>query len=305
MPKKITIAPKVKIKPPPKKPSKASKKVIEPKESEIIPPPPLPPPVRPRSPSPAPVDLPDIADIFGDDFHIACLEDSGAKRRRLGRRDTEDSASRAIEERLLKFYSKATIEGATNKKGSRIHDVVSEQIRSNRSEKKNLTSRFWDSVICDFGLKACCVTDQLPDPEGDDLSVSTDVLEKLGSAHCDNPAQRSTEPLERFLDHCADLSYAELKGIMCASMESQKIVRAASTRMLMAALTYIARICAGCTRSYAELRSFVLVYLGCCCGVLGGVVWVLLGCLFLRFGVCVGVLWGCLGCFSSFILIDV
>ena len=262
MPKKPRPPPKakpLKAKPPPKKSTKASSKVLVPTVIETPPPPPLPPPSAPGSPSFAPVDEPDLADILDEDFQVACLEDSGTKRRKLGRRDTEDSASRAIEERLLKFYSKATIEGATNKKGCRIHDVVSQQIRLNRSDKKNLTSRFWDSIICDFGLKVSCVTDQLPDPEGDDLAVSTEVLEKLGSAHCDNPAQRSTEPLERFLDHATELSYAEVYGILCASMESQKILRAASTRMLMAVLKYIARIVAGCTRFYTELCSYVLV----------------------------------------------
>ena len=228
---------------PPKKEVKTARQKAAPSQTiEPTPPPPLPPPVvAPPSPSLQKADDDAfVEDFFRDDAPLACLEDSGAKRRQVDRRDTDLSASRAIEERLIKHFGKAVIEGATNKSVARIHGVVSMQMRANRSEKKNLASRFWDSIVTDFGLKSICVTDQLPLADTDE-SVSTDVFEKLGSAHCDNPAQRSTEPLERFLDHIIDLSYRELHGIICASMESQKIVRAASTRMLLSVLKYIAR----------------------------------------------------------------
>jgi hypothetical protein len=263
MPKKGSVASK---KPPKhKKSPKPPKKPIVPKKVSDLARPPTPlAPATLRSPSPFPLDETDVSDIGGGDVIHASFEDSsGIRRRKLARRDTEDAASRAIEQRLLKYYSKSAVEGATNKKGLRIHDVVSEQIRSNRSDKKNLTSRFWEDVIVEFGLKVVFVTDQLADPAEDGSDVSVDVLEKLGSAHCDNPAHRTTEPLERFLEHCPVLSYAELYGILCASMESQKVLRAASTMMLMAALKYIARFFAGCTRSYAEFCCYMLVFWGC------------------------------------------
>ena len=100
----------------------------------------------------------------------------------IDRRYTDLSASRALEERLMKYFGKAVIEGATSKAGARIHDVVPMQMRTNRHEKMNLTSRFWDSIVLDFGLKSICVTDQLPEADADEC-VSTDVFEKLGSAH--------------------------------------------------------------------------------------------------------------------------
>ncbi len=68
----------------------------------------------------------------------------------------------------MKYFGKAGIEGATTKAGARIHDVVSMQMRANRHAKKNLTSRFWDNIILDFGLKSVCVTDQLPGADVDE-----------------------------------------------------------------------------------------------------------------------------------------
>ena len=81
----------------------------------------------------------------------------------------------------------------------------------------------------------------MPDPEGGE--VSDELLEKIGIAHSDNPASRSVEPLERFLDECGDLSYVEMYGILQAAMEGPLVIRASSIRMLVSVLRYIGRNC--------------------------------------------------------------
>ncbi len=152
-----------------------------------------------------------------------------------------------------------------NRSGQRVHDVVAEQIRENRSSKRKLTSKFWDGVIKDFGLKLTLITDNLPAPDPNE-TVSHAVFEKLGSAHCDNPAQRTTDPLERFLDSCEVLTYTELFGIISASMEGPKVLRAASTRMFLATLRYIVRpyhLCA--TRCKCNLDTLICYRCGFVC----------------------------------------
>lgn len=147
---------------------------------------------------------------------------------------------RALQNRLARRFSPALIEGAVNDKGQRIRDVVAEQSRMNRNQKKKLTSSFWAHLITSFKLSADAICDSLPGPQPGE-SIPEELLEKLGMVHADNSASRTTEPLERSMDHVAELRYIELYGIVKASMEGPKVTRSASTRLLLSALKYIAR----------------------------------------------------------------
>lgn len=89
-------------------------------------------------------------------------------KRRAQRRDTDDAVERALQDRLAKRFSPALIEGAVNDKGQRIRDVVAEQIRMNRNQKKKLTSSFWAHLITSFKLSADAICDSLPDPQPDE-----------------------------------------------------------------------------------------------------------------------------------------
>jgi hypothetical protein len=161
--------------------------------------------------------------------------------RRLGRRDTEDAVDRALNLRLVPHYGKALISGAVNEKGERMWDVVAAQVRLNRAENGKLNSKFWSKLIGEFKLEVECVADRLPDPPDDSAAPSDEFMEKLGFVHADNPAARTTEPLERHLDHCGKLTYLELYGLISASMEGTKVLRNASVRLLMKTLEFVAR----------------------------------------------------------------
>ena len=88
------------------------------------------------------------------------------------------------------------------------------------------------------------MVDRLDEPAATDFEhVSPQLLEKMAIARSDNPAARSSEPLERFLEDCEDLQYVELYGVLHVSIECPLVVRSASVRMLVAVLKYIARIC--------------------------------------------------------------
>ena len=161
--------------------------------------------------------------------------------RKLGRRDTEDAVDRALNGRLVPHYGKAIVEGAVNKKGERMWDVVAAQVRHNRAGNAKLNTKFWSKLIGEFNLEVECVADRLPAPPEDSADVSDEFMEKLGFVHADNPAARATEPLERHLDHCGKLSYIELYGLISASMEGPEVLRSTSVRLLMKTLEFVAR----------------------------------------------------------------
>lgn len=162
--------------------------------------------------------------------------------RRATRRDTDDAVDRAMDTRLLPHYSIGKLEGAVNSKGQRVRDRIAEQVRKNRPEKKKLTTQFWTELINAFHLvPETSGSGELPDPDPEDVHVREDLLERIGMAHADNPAGRSVEPLERYLERCEDLSYVELYGCIKASMEGPRVIRSASGRLLVAILKYIAR----------------------------------------------------------------
>ena len=167
--------------------------------------------------------------------------DVESPRRRLGRRDSDDKVERVMTTRLGKTYPMSLLEGARNSEGQSIRDVLKLQIRDNKNSKKNLTTAFWTRLANDFSLSSSAA-DRLPDPVGEE-AICDELVDKLGFAHSDNPASRSVEPLERFLDECSELSYVECYGILQASMEGPLVIRSASVRMLVAFLKYLGRTC--------------------------------------------------------------
>ena len=178
------------------------------------------------------------ASAWGEEFEGLEVDTS---QRRLSRRDTDDAVDRSLKARLLPTFSLAALEGAVNAQGRRVRDVVADQLRKNRPKKKKLTTQFWTQLIADFKLVPNIATEGLPDPaEGEE--PSDEFLENLSYVHSENPAARKTMPMEKFLQHCPELSYVELYGTLRASMEGPRVVRAASLRLLVAVLKYIARI---------------------------------------------------------------
>ena len=181
-----------------------------------------------------------VSDVSDD----AMTDSSISGRRRLSRRDSDDKVDRVMSTRLTKTYPAPLLEGARNSKGQSIRDVLKLQIRDNKDNKKKLTTAFWTKLATEFCLSSSAA-DLLPDPV-DDANICDELVDKLGIAHSDNPASRSVEPLERFLDECPQLSYVECYGILHASMEGPLVIRSASVRMLIAFLKYLGRTCGVC-----------------------------------------------------------
>lgn len=86
-----------------------------------------------------------------------------------------------MEVRLLPHYPRAVTEGVVISAGLHIREVVGNQIRANRSQKRKLTTAFWSDVIGQFGLTAGSCVGELEDPNPDER-ISELLLEKLGQA---------------------------------------------------------------------------------------------------------------------------
>lgn len=83
--------------------------------------------------------------------------------------------------------------------------------------------------------------DGLEDPSGDE-DPDDELLHMLHQCHHENPAQRKTMPLERFLEHCSVLSKTSIFGLLKATQESPRMTASASHRCMLAILKYFARI---------------------------------------------------------------
>ena len=158
--------------------------------------------------------------------------------RRLTRRDTDAQVDR-IRTGRLKEVPESTFEGATDENGQSLRDYLAEHVRLNKKMKRKFSVKFWVSLFERFDLNSN-VSDKLPDgPAGEE--VRDLLLEKLAIVHHDNPAMRSTEPLERFLEECDELNRTELTGLIKGVEESPKVIRSANVKLVTAALIYMAR----------------------------------------------------------------
>ena len=83
--------------------------------------------------------------------------------------------------------------------------------------------------------------DTLPDPPEADGKPREEVVPAVSALHADNPANRSVERLERFLDRCPELTETEVYGIVGACVGGPKMTRASAVRGQIAIVRYLVR----------------------------------------------------------------
>ena len=178
-----------------------------------------------------------------DSISVPALEDDSPalsqKRRRLNRRDSDDQVERLIVSKLSNFTSEA-IEGTQSSDGVSIRDYLKGSLREFKNDKKRFNPRFWVTFFQKFPLKRSAA-ERLEMPEMVYGEISDELLTCLAAAHSENPATRSVEPLERFLEHCGELTKPEVYGLLNGVMEGPMVTRQQSYRCLTAILGYIAR----------------------------------------------------------------
>ena len=114
------------------------------------------------------------------------------------------------------------------------------QLKLIKKNRKYWCAKNWVALYASFSLNSN-PSDNLPEP-AEDLKPTSDFLEALGPSHDDNPAARTTDPIERYLEHCDNLNEAEFTGLLQASQESAMITKLCGNKMQIACLKFIARI---------------------------------------------------------------
>ena len=122
--------------------------------------------------------------------------------------------------------------------GIQVHEYIKAALRSHNKERKNLSTKFWCGFVDQYDFGSSIIDDlELP---ADSLVVNEDLVNKISMCHDANPATRSTEQLERYLEF-STLNRREIYGIIGASEEGPSVSRAFSVTMKVAVLKYFAR----------------------------------------------------------------
>ena len=164
-------------------------------------------------------------------------EESG-KRRRLFKRDSEERVQRIIDRKFANIDA-VIIDSRRNKAGQSLRDVIAQALRDLTPRRKYLSFAFWTKLFDDFDLHSAFV-EQLP-PVGDHIPIADDLLEALMVATAENPATRSSEPLEAFLEFCTAVNEAELVLILKSTVEGPVISRRQSRKMQLFLMKHIGR----------------------------------------------------------------
>ena len=157
---------------------------------------------------------------------------------RLDRRDSEEGAERAIEHRLSHLPSRSW-EMLRNSKGESLRMVVREEVRRKRLKKGRLSTRFWESVYRDFGLKGSLAT-MLEEPETVEF-VDPQLEEALSILLADNPVKRSVKPLERFLEYAPELTRYAWYALLVGVIESEDLPKARAMEAQLCVLKHTQR----------------------------------------------------------------
>ena len=162
-----------------------------------------------------------------------------SKRRRLERRHTEEQVNRVMKARFYdQGYEQDYVEALRNDKGETIREKLLEQIHDNRGTKTHISTAFWRQIFEEFPLKVGMFA-KLPFPVGD---LSKDAEDAVLIAQAENPALRSIDPWERYLERAPkDISEDEFLNLLHGAAEGPIVSRSQSHKMLISLLQFIGK----------------------------------------------------------------
>lgn len=160
-------------------------------------------------------------------------------RKRLFRRDSDDKVERVIG-RKLSHLDSCMLDSRRNAKGETVRDAIRSGLKKLGSKRKYLSPEFWTDLYTDFDLHSAIFT-HLPDaPDG--LQVSDDLLEALVPASSENPACRSSEPLQAYLDYAtAPVNKAERLLLLQACAEGPFVTRKQAHKLHLMVLKHMGK----------------------------------------------------------------
>jgi hypothetical protein len=182
-----------------------------------------------------PVDEPaENASLYVD----AVVASDDPKRRRLIRRDTEEQCMRLIKVQLQPLFGKAVV-GKVSKSGIGVIEYMMNILRELKGDGKYWTSKQWQDLYVEFEL-AVKIEDKLENPSVEE-PVRDSLLVALQAPYAKNPAERSAEPVERFLETCPNLNMTEIYGLFIACAESPIVNKTVHAKLFVAIAKYFAR----------------------------------------------------------------
>ncbi len=160
------------------------------------------------------------------------------KLKQLERRDTDDQVDRVIEQKLSSVPEHVIV-GAVAKDGvTKVRDFIAAEIRTLRGTTKRLSTRFWTSFNDHFDINVNA-SDILEEPPPDE-EVADELVEKIMLAHADNPAERTCEGVDRYLEFNT-LNKREMYLLIKASQEGPTLSKAFSVKLRVTIVKYFAR----------------------------------------------------------------
>ena len=194
---------------------------------------------------------PYTAVLPSEDALVPAVSATGSvdKRRRLGRRDSDEQVGRLVKDKLENQFRSEVIEGALSKDGKHlVRPYIKAALKmicnekDSSGKKQNLGTKFWTQFYEDFPSLILGVVAFLPDPPFPPQGVREEIAAALEKAHDPNPSHRSSEQLERVLETLeVDLNETELFGLIQGSEESPVIRRSQALKMQVALMQYFAR----------------------------------------------------------------
>ena len=164
----------------------------------------------------------------------------GRRCRELKRRDSEEQVLRLVNDKLVPEFGPG-VEQKISKDGLwKLLDYMLHVLRALKKEGKYWTKKNWTDVYGYFPLKLDVAS--LLDPPNDDDDVRPEILVALSGPHHKNPAMRTSESLERFLENVTDLNMKELYGLMTGLVESSIVTKSMHERCYAAIGNYFCRI---------------------------------------------------------------
>jgi hypothetical protein len=161
------------------------------------------------------------------------------KRRRLQRRHTEEQVKRLVKVNLEPKFGKQVL-AKVGKSGVGMFEYMCDVLRDLKGSDAYWTSANWVALYSEFGLQVS-LEDKLEDPPLTDGCPSEALTYALSVAHSPNPADRSSEKVERFLENCEALNQTEVYGMLIACSESPVISKALHAKLFVAIAKFFAR----------------------------------------------------------------
>ena len=170
--------------------------------------------------------------------HPSTPQSDTKKLKQLERRDTDDQVDRVIELKLGSVPAHVIV-GAVAKDGvTKVRDFIAAEIRTLRGTPRRLSTRFWCSLNEHFDINVSA-SDCLEEPPGDN-EIADELVEKIMLAHADNPAERSCEGVDRYLEFNT-LNKKEMYLLLKASQEGPTLPKASSVKLRVSIVKYFAR----------------------------------------------------------------